>query len=680
MLKNRTEERKGLTAALTSRPSAKGILMNGTDWLIVDTETDGLSDPIHVVEIAAQRMRGWQPAGEKFRVLLNHNVDIPPAAVAIHGYTKEFLRQHGMDPTCAHELFRNFAENLPLVSHNLAFDWNRALHPEWLRLRINPAGTRGFCTLMLSRRCVRETKSYSLDSLRSSFAIRSNNAHRAFGDVETMVSLFQQVYGPRLEAAGLTSYSQVAEFAAKTPVAKCLSLLYGSVPAGEKGQNRDRDSWYFIDSQNQYRCPLPAAAIAELSASVPCSVWREGMADWARSDQHPEFLQSLLPNEPAKKRKPKLPKAEPTTRLTEFRRICKRILSDGIVTSEEVAGLGTWLESGGPITEWPETELASLVEKILTDGVVTVEERSELSSRLQEIFGDQPSKGLSDADSPEAQLGPSSTRPALTGLANQNMNDYDARGLVAVCESIIADGEISGDELYCLAAWLNDHRDACFHWPGNLLVKPLQDVWADGKATKTEMRQIGRLLVRISKDWAKQQTEAAFEHAFDAASEIVNAIDLSQPRMPPIPYILRIKSHTEKGLFYDVDLSGPTCTCPDWRSKRYSLPQAHLSRCCKHVFDAYGQIQPPGGWPGWLGAFIGLSWSPHPLQQWMVLPTGRGPVLASTAPAGWANVYAYEGGSYDRFGYNIDEDRWAYGMEPTGGNQIRRAIINATQR
>jgi hypothetical protein len=43
-------------------------------------------------------------------------------------------------------------------------------------------------------------------------------------------------------------------------------------------------------------------------------------------------------------------------------------------------------------------------------------------------------------------------------------------------------------------------------------------------------------------------------------------------------------------------------------------------------------------------------------------------------------VYAYEGGSYDRFGYNIDEDRWAYGMEPTGGNQIRRAIINATQR
>jgi len=64
--------------------------MNGTDWLIVDTETDGLSDPIHVVEIAAQRMSGWQPVGEKFRVLLNHNVHIPAVAVASTDTPKNF--------------------------------------------------------------------------------------------------------------------------------------------------------------------------------------------------------------------------------------------------------------------------------------------------------------------------------------------------------------------------------------------------------------------------------------------------------------------------------------------------------------------------------------------------------------------------------------------------------------
>ncbi len=80
-------------------------MKNGAEWLIVDTETDGLMDPIHVVEIAAQRMRGWEPVGDKFRVLLNHNVHIPSAAVAIHGYTEDFLRRNGQDPIQAHTMF-----------------------------------------------------------------------------------------------------------------------------------------------------------------------------------------------------------------------------------------------------------------------------------------------------------------------------------------------------------------------------------------------------------------------------------------------------------------------------------------------------------------------------------------------------------------------------------------------
>ena len=85
-------------------------MKNGAAWLIVDTETDGLMDPIHVVEVAAQRMMGWEPVGEKFRVLLNHNVHIPSAAVAIHGYTEEFLRKNGEEPLRAHAMFRDFAE------------------------------------------------------------------------------------------------------------------------------------------------------------------------------------------------------------------------------------------------------------------------------------------------------------------------------------------------------------------------------------------------------------------------------------------------------------------------------------------------------------------------------------------------------------------------------------------
>ena len=45
--------------------------MHSTDWILLDTETMGLAAPIFVVELAAQRMRGWESDGEAFRKLLN---------------------------------------------------------------------------------------------------------------------------------------------------------------------------------------------------------------------------------------------------------------------------------------------------------------------------------------------------------------------------------------------------------------------------------------------------------------------------------------------------------------------------------------------------------------------------------------------------------------------------------
>ena len=58
----------------------------------------------------------------------------------------------------------------------------------------------------------------------------------------------------------------------------------------------------------------------------------------------------------------------------------------------------------------------------------------------------------------------------------------DAKGLL--------DGGLTYDELYKLAEWRSNHREACVRWPGDLLVKPLQKAWADSKMTKTEARQV----------------------------------------------------------------------------------------------------------------------------------------------------------------------------------------------
>ena len=128
--------------------------MKSQHWVIIDTETDGLWAPIHVVEIAAQVMEGWNPVGEPFRVFLNHDVPISGGAFALHGYTQEFLREHGLPPREAYDCFRAYVKTFPVTSHNLKFDWDTVLEPEWASLGIPAVGIRGFCLLKLARRLV----------------------------------------------------------------------------------------------------------------------------------------------------------------------------------------------------------------------------------------------------------------------------------------------------------------------------------------------------------------------------------------------------------------------------------------------------------------------------------------------------------------------------------------------
>jgi hypothetical protein len=64
------------------------------------------------------------------------------------------------------------------------------------------------------------------------------------------------------------------------------------------------------------------------------------------------------------------------------------------------------------------------------------------------------------------------------------MSDYNPGKLLLVCDTIIEDGELTYDELYQLAEWLNGHREACAHWPGDRFVKLLQKAWADSKIAR----------------------------------------------------------------------------------------------------------------------------------------------------------------------------------------------------
>jgi DNA polymerase-3 subunit epsilon len=188
-----------------------------TDWLLIDTETTGMTPPVFVVDIAAQRMRGWERMGEPFRRLLNQNRDIPPETSRVHGYTREILERDGDLPSQVYAELREYAADLPVVSYNLEYDWDTVLLHEWRRLGVAPIGNRGLCALRLAQRLLDPVPAGNckLQTLRQYYRLPERGAHTALGDVDTVADLFHVVLRPKAETLGLDTWGKTRDYAAE---------------------------------------------------------------------------------------------------------------------------------------------------------------------------------------------------------------------------------------------------------------------------------------------------------------------------------------------------------------------------------------------------------------------------------------------------------------------------------
>lgn len=188
--------------------------MQNTHWILLDTETTGSTKPIFTVELAAQRMTGWERDGAPFRRLLNHGQEIPPEASRVNGYTREILDRDGDPPADVYKAFAEYVGERPLVSYHLDFDWAQVLAPEWERLGIKPIGEPGFCALKLTQRLLDPVPAGNckLQTLRQYYRLPERGAHTALGDVETVIDLFQNVLRPLAERRGLATWQQIRDF------------------------------------------------------------------------------------------------------------------------------------------------------------------------------------------------------------------------------------------------------------------------------------------------------------------------------------------------------------------------------------------------------------------------------------------------------------------------------------
>jgi DNA polymerase III epsilon subunit-like protein len=186
-------------------------------WLLVDTETTGLSQPIHAVEIAAQNMNGWKAVGEPFRYLIDVEAEIPTKVSRIHGYTKEILQRDGHPPSKVYQQLKKYADSAPVCSYNLQYDYDEVLLPEWGRLGLGEFLLPGFCLLKLTQRLIDPVAAgnHKLQTLRQFYRLPERGAHTALGDVETVIDLLDSVLRPLASLSGLYSISDLKEFTEK---------------------------------------------------------------------------------------------------------------------------------------------------------------------------------------------------------------------------------------------------------------------------------------------------------------------------------------------------------------------------------------------------------------------------------------------------------------------------------
>jgi DNA polymerase-3 subunit epsilon len=188
----------------------------------LDTETTGL-DPEsgdRIVEIGVVEMNDGLPTGRSFHAYVDPLRDVPAAAAAVHGLTRDFLRGKPTFDAIADE-FLAFIGDAPLVIHNAEFD------AKFLDAELSAAGkpkldrTRIIDSIDLARRKF-PGQPASLDALcrRFKISLADRDLHGAMLDAKLLAEVYLNLTGGRQGSLELLFSGQMAETQETTVVAE----------------------------------------------------------------------------------------------------------------------------------------------------------------------------------------------------------------------------------------------------------------------------------------------------------------------------------------------------------------------------------------------------------------------------------------------------------------------------
>ncbi|MEW6468141.1 MAG: exonuclease domain-containing protein [Bacteroidota bacterium] len=154
-------------------------------YAIVDIETS----PNRITEIAIIRHDG-QAVTERFQTLINPGEFVSPYITRLTGITNDMLEEAPRFEAVAKKIME-LTTDAVFVAHSVNFDYG------FIREEFRNLGAdfrrRKLCTVRLSKKVFPGHRSYSLGNICSALDIPIRNRHRAMGDAEATVQLFEKI-------------------------------------------------------------------------------------------------------------------------------------------------------------------------------------------------------------------------------------------------------------------------------------------------------------------------------------------------------------------------------------------------------------------------------------------------------------------------------------------------------
>lgn len=159
-------------------------------YIVLDLETTGLSpQQDRILEIGALKIEEDQIT-DRYQTLINPDLQISYAVQRLTGITQAMAEQ-GEKPERGIGDFLDFCGDLPLLGHNILFDYSFVRYgAAALGRKFEKEGTD---TLKIARKFLPNLESRSLESLCRHYRIVQEHAHRAMDDALSTWRLFQSL-------------------------------------------------------------------------------------------------------------------------------------------------------------------------------------------------------------------------------------------------------------------------------------------------------------------------------------------------------------------------------------------------------------------------------------------------------------------------------------------------------